>query len=70
MSGNALDESNRWSRDNDADRSIQVLEDCADLGLGRHVVITIGKYNADSFEKTIDYIVKNNIWTYPASVDG
>lgn len=58
---NALDESNRWSRDDDADRSIQVLEDCADLGLGRHVVITIGKYNADSFEKTIDYIVKNNI---------
>ncbi len=58
---NALDDSNRWSRDNDSDRSIQVLEDCAKLGLGRHVVITIGKYNTDSFEKTIAYIVKNNI---------
>jgi radical SAM protein with 4Fe4S-binding SPASM domain len=58
---NALDEGNRWSRDNDSDRSIRVLEDCAELGLGRHVVITIGKYNTESFEKTVDYIVKNSI---------
>ncbi|NNM62372.1 MAG: radical SAM protein [Steroidobacteraceae bacterium] len=58
---NALDEENRWSRDSDSDRSLQVLKDCAELGLGRHVVITIGKYNTQSFDKTIDYIVKNNI---------
>lgn len=58
---NALDEGNRWSRDSDSDRSIEVLEDCADLGLGRHVVVTIGKYNAASFETTVDYIVRNNI---------
>lgn len=58
---NALDEENRWSRDSDSDRSLQVLQDCAELGLGRHVVITIGKYNTESFDKTIDYIVKNNI---------
>ena len=58
---NALDEENRWSRDSDSDRSLQVLQDCAELELGRHVVITIGKYNTESFDKTIDYIVKNNI---------
>ena len=58
---NALDEENRWSRDSDSDRSLQVLKDCAELELGRHVVITIGKYNTESFDKTIDYIVKNNI---------
>ncbi|MBS0393763.1 MAG: radical SAM protein [Proteobacteria bacterium] len=58
---NALDDSNRLSRDADSDRSIQVLEDCAELGLGRHVVVTIAKFNTESFQRTIDYVVRNNI---------
>jgi len=58
---NALDEDNRWSRDSESDRTLRVLEDCVDLGLGQHVVITIGKYNRESFEKTVEFCVKHNI---------
>lgn len=58
---NAIDEGNRWSRDNESQRTLRVLKDCTELGLGQHVVVTIGKYNTKSFEKTIDFIVKNNI---------
>ena len=58
---NAVDDENRWSRDNESDRTLEVLRDCMDLGLGQHVVVTIGKYNAQSFAKTIEFIVKNNI---------
>ena len=58
---NAIDEENRWSRNNESARTLQVLRDCIELGLGQHVVITIGKYNRKSFEKTIEFIVKHNI---------
>ena len=58
---NAVDEENRWSRDNESDRTLRVLQDCVELGLGQHVVVTIGKYNTASFEKTIEFIVRNNI---------
>ena len=58
---NAVDEENRWSRDNGSDRTLRVLRDCAELGLGQHVVITIGKYNTGSFEKTVEFCVKHNI---------
>ncbi|MFO1469230.1 MAG: radical SAM protein [Steroidobacteraceae bacterium] len=40
---NAVDDENRWSRDSESGRTIQVLRDCVGLGLGQHVVITIGK---------------------------
>ncbi len=58
---NAVDEENRWSRDSESDRTVQVLRDCAELGLGQHVVITIGKYNTRSFEKTVEFCVRHNI---------
>ena len=58
---NSVDEENRWSRDEESDRTLQVLQDCLELGLGQHVVVTIGKYNTNSFEKTIEFIVKHNI---------
>ena len=58
---NAVDADNQWSRDNGSERTIQVLRDCAELGLNQHVVITIGKYNTGSFEKTVDFCVTNGI---------
>lgn len=58
---NAIDEENRQTRDNESDRTLQVLADCVELGLGRHVVITIGKYNTKSFEKTVEFCVKHGI---------
>ncbi len=58
---NAVDEENRWSRDSESDRTLRVLKDCLELGIGQHVVVTIGKYNTESFEKTVEFIVKHNI---------
>jgi radical SAM protein with 4Fe4S-binding SPASM domain len=58
---NSVDDENRATRDSEWNRTIQVLQDCAELGLGRHVVITIGKYNTNSFEKTVEFCVKHNI---------
>ena len=58
---NALDDENRWSRDSESDRTLRVLQDCLELGLGQHVVITIGKYNTQTFEKTVEFCVRHNI---------
>jgi radical SAM protein with 4Fe4S-binding SPASM domain len=58
---NAIDGENRQTRDNESDRTLQVLADCAELGLGQHVVITIGKYNTRSFEKTVAFCVQHGI---------
>jgi radical SAM protein with 4Fe4S-binding SPASM domain len=58
---NAIDEENRRTRDNESDQTLRVLEDCAELGLGQHVVITIGKYNTQSFEKTVAFCVQHGI---------
>jgi len=58
---NSIDEANSWSRDAAPDRTLEVLQLCEELKIDRHVIITIGKHNADSFEKTVDYLVKRRI---------
>jgi radical SAM protein with 4Fe4S-binding SPASM domain len=58
---NSAEEDNDWSRDAGAERAIEVLELCRELKLDRHVIVTIGKHNAKSFERTIDYLVRNRI---------
>ncbi len=58
---NSLDEDNAETRDADCDRTIEVLELCKELGIDRHVIVTIGKHNTDSFERTIDYLIRNRI---------
>ena len=58
---NAIDEGNEWSRNTEVDHTLEVLEICRELGIDRHVIITIGKHNAESFERTIDYLVKRRI---------
>jgi radical SAM protein with 4Fe4S-binding SPASM domain len=58
---NAIDEGNDWSRDAPADRTLEVLELCDELGIDRHVIVTIGKHNAASFERTVDYLVRRRI---------
>ena len=58
---NAVDAENRQTRDSESDRTLRVLEDCTELGLGQHVVITIGKYNTESFAKTVEFCVEHNI---------
>ncbi|MCC6641839.1 MAG: radical SAM protein [Deltaproteobacteria bacterium] len=58
---NSLDEDNAETRDADCDRTIEVLELCKELDIDRHVIVTIGKHNTDSFERTIDYLIRNRI---------
>ncbi len=58
---NSVDEENQWSRDSESGRTLAVLRDCMELGLGQHVVVTIGKYNTESFARTVEFIVKHNI---------
>jgi MoaA/NifB/PqqE/SkfB family radical SAM enzyme len=58
---NSLDDANGWSRDAEVDRTLDVLEACRELGIDRHVIITIGKHNAESFQRTVDYLVERRI---------
>lgn len=58
---NAIDEGNTWSRNAEAERTLQVLEWCEELRLDRHVIITIGKHNAESFSQTVNYLVARRI---------
>ena len=58
---NSIDEENMRTRNTEVDHTLEVLEICRELHIDRHVIITIGKHNTDSFEKTIDYLVKRRI---------
>lgn len=58
---NSLDLDNAATRDADCDRTLEVLELCRELGIDRHVIVTLGKHNAESFGRTIEYLVANRI---------
>jgi radical SAM protein with 4Fe4S-binding SPASM domain len=58
---NSIDEVNAETRDATPDRTLEVLGLCKELGIDRHVIITIGKHNAVSFEQTVEYLVKRRI---------
>ncbi len=58
---NSIDEQNANTRDATPDRTIEVLELCGELKIDRHVIVTIGKHNAATFERTIDYLVERRI---------
>ena len=58
---NSVEEDNERTRNATVDRTLEVLELCRELKIGRHVIVTMGKYNTESFDRTIDYLVKNRI---------
>lgn len=58
---NSIDEANAATRDAAPDRTLDVLELCRELKIDRHVIVTIGKYNTESFERTIQYLVDRRI---------
>lgn len=58
---NSLDDTNEWSRDAEAGRTLEVLDACRELGIDRHVIITIGKHNTASFQRTVDYLIARRI---------
>lgn len=57
----SIDDENKWSRNAEADRTLRVLDLCDELNIDRHVVITIGKHNAKTFEQTVNYLVRRRI---------
>ena len=58
---NSIDAQNASTRDTAPDRTLEVLDLCDELKLDRHVIITIGKHNAESFPATVEYLVKRRI---------
>ncbi len=58
---NSMDEANAASRDAAPDRTLEVLDLCDELKIDRHVIITIGKHNTDTFEQTVQYLVDRRI---------
>ena len=58
---NSIDTYNAETRDATPDRTLAALELCGELKIDRHVIVTIGKHNADSFERTVDYLVQRHI---------
>jgi radical SAM protein with 4Fe4S-binding SPASM domain len=58
---NSIDARNASTRDAAADRALEVLDLCDELKLDRHVIITIGKHNAQSFTETVEYLVQRRI---------
>ncbi|MFN8624850.1 MAG: radical SAM protein [Candidatus Binatia bacterium] len=58
---NSMDDANSASRDAAPDRTLEVLDLCDELKIDRHVIITIGKHNAETFEQTVQYLVDRRI---------
>src|SRR5512143_906814 len=58
---NSIYTHNADTRDATPDRTLEALELCGELKIDRHVIITLGKHNTDSFEKTVDYLVQRRI---------
>ncbi len=58
---NSIDEHNRWSRDAAPEKTLEVLKLCDELGIDRHVIVTISKDNAATFEDTVKYLVERRI---------
>ncbi len=58
---NSIDERNQWSRDAKPDRTLEVIKLCDELKVNSHVIVTISKDNAETFEDTVNYLVKRRI---------
>ncbi len=58
---NSIDTQNAETRDAAPDRTLEALELCGELKIDRHVIVTIGKHNADTFDDTIRYLVERRI---------
>ncbi|MBI5506492.1 MAG: radical SAM protein [Deltaproteobacteria bacterium] len=58
---NSITDDNDWSRNAEPDRTLEVLDLCRELKIDRHVIITLGKYNVDSFERTVAFLEKRRI---------
>jgi len=55
---NSFDEKNIETRDYEAKKTLDIINLVERNGIGINMVVTIGKFNADTFEDTISYIDK------------
>lgn len=53
---NSIANQNAWTRDNDIDDSLRVLELCEELGIRRNVVVTVGKHNLETLGDTLQWL--------------
>ncbi len=53
---NSIDDENAQTRDADVEQALEVLELCVELGVRRHVVVNVGKHNAESLDHTLDWL--------------
>jgi radical SAM protein with 4Fe4S-binding SPASM domain len=58
---NAIDETNRETRDADCDVALEVLDLCSRLGIRRNVVVTVGQHNMASLDRTLDWLEREGI---------
>lgn len=58
---NSIDHRNEFSRDAAPDKTLEVLKLCDELKIDRHVIVTISKDNAESFEDTVKYLTDRRI---------
>jgi radical SAM protein with 4Fe4S-binding SPASM domain len=58
---NSIDNENPWTRDNDCDVSLGVLDLCEELGIRRNVVVTVGKHNLATLGRTLQWLEDRGI---------
>jgi len=58
---NSIENESSWTRDNDCDRTLEVLDLCAELGIRRHVVVNVGRHNLSTLEPTLQWLEEHGI---------
>lgn len=58
---NSIENESSWTRDNDCDRTLEVLDLCAELGIRRHVVVNVGRHNLETLEPTLKWLEEHGI---------
>ncbi len=58
---NSIEDENAWTRDNDCDDTLRVLELCGELDIRRHVVVNVGTHNLDTLEQTFQWLADRGI---------
>lgn len=52
---------NRKTRNEDLETTLEAIKLCESLGVTKHVVVTIGRFNMDELDETISWLAKNHI---------
>lgn len=53
---NSISNENSWTRDADSDTAVAILELCAELGIRRTAVVTVGQHNLQTLDETLQWL--------------